>query len=180
MRAGQWDIMRRTLGWVTLKKFMFCIIFALVIFQLWYLVHCRSVGAKGYRGLQILADHLTLSQPGEKIMPTIYFITPPPIFRPSYGPTLCDASSIANAYFPPRSRDMAGAPVDVGTWGRAHTNFVSHLNPIPTRGDRLCPPYTDVPTKFWKSQERLYGYGFFRHCDRRPMSVVIQPYNAAE
>ena len=40
----------------------------------------------------------------------------------------------------------AGAPVDIGTWGRP--SFGSHLNPIPTRGDRLCPPYTDVPTKF--------------------------------
>ena len=30
-------------------------------------------------------DHLTLSQPGRQIMPTILLI-PPRIFRPSYGP----------------------------------------------------------------------------------------------
>ena len=45
----------------------------------------------------------------------------------------------------------AGAPVDIGTWGRVHSStpcFGSHLNPIPTRWGRLFPPYTNVPTKF--------------------------------
>ena len=34
-------------------------------------------------------------------------------------------------------------------------SFGSHLNPILTRGGRLCPPYTGVHTKFWKPQARL-------------------------
>ena len=34
-------------------------------------------------------------------------------------------------------------------------SFGSHLNPISTRGGRLCPPYTGVHTKFWKPQVRL-------------------------
>ena len=34
-------------------------------------------------------------------------------------------------------------------------SFGSHLNPISTRGGRLCPPYTGVHTKFWKPQARL-------------------------
>ena len=31
----------------------------------------------------------------------------------------------------------------------------SHLNPISTRGGRLCPPYAGVHTKLWKPQARL-------------------------
>ena len=34
-------------------------------------------------------------------------------------------------------------------------SFGIHLNPIPTREDRFCPPYTDVHIKFWKPQVRL-------------------------
>ena len=34
-------------------------------------------------------------------------------------------------------------------------SFGSHLNPISTKGGKLCPPYTGVHTKFWKPQARL-------------------------
>ena len=50
-----------------------------------------------------------------------------------------------------RTRKKAGAPVDMGAWELVLTKSWY----IPTRGDRLCPPYTDVPTKFWKPQARL-------------------------
>ena len=46
----------------------------------------------------------------------------------------------------------------MSAWGHrdwSPPNCGSHLNLIPTRGGRLCPPYTDVPTKFWKPQARL-------------------------
>ena len=36
-------------------------------------------------------------------------------------------------------------------------SFGSHLNPISTRVGRLCKPYTDVHTKFWKPQAHLTG-----------------------
>ena len=39
-------------------------------------------------------------------------------------------------------------------------SFGSHLNPISTRGGRLCPPYTGVHTKFWKPQARLMCKNF--------------------
>ena len=38
-------------------------------------------------------------------------------------------------------------------------------DPIPTRGDRLCPSYTDVPTKFLKRQARLISSFARRLCE---------------
>ena len=43
-------------------------------------------GGGGGMALPIIADQLTLSQPGGQIMPTTLLLAPPPrIFRPSYG-----------------------------------------------------------------------------------------------
>ena len=55
---------------------------------------------------------------------------------------------------------LPNAVVPVGTCGSGDVTtpiFGSHLNPIPIRGGRLCPPYTVVPTKFWKPQARLFN-----------------------
>ena len=53
-----------------------------------------------------------------------------------------------------------GAAVQARLWACGYgdvstPSFCSHLNPISTRGGRLCPPYTGVNTKFWKPQVRL-------------------------
>ena len=40
-------------------------------------------------------------------------------------------------------------------------SFGSHLNPISTKGGRLCLPYTGVHTKFWKPQARLLDLSVF-------------------
>ena len=52
-----------------------------------------------------------------------------------------------------------GGPVGMRMLGLVHTKFwqpaLTQFQPGPCRGDRLCPPYTDVITKFWKPQERL-------------------------
>ena len=52
---------------------------------------------------------------------------------------------------------IAGAPVNMRTCGLVHTKFGQPpYFSIPTRvGEgRLCPPYTDVSTKFWKPLEQ--------------------------
>ena len=55
--------------------------------------------------------------------------------------------------------DNIGAPLGLLMWGHVQPSFGSHLNPIPTRGGRLCPLYNDVPTKFWKPQAwRLFFF----------------------
>ena len=43
-------------------------------------------------------------------------------------------------------------------------SFGSHLNPISSKGVRLCPPYTGVHTKFWKPQARLKHLTFESTC----------------
>ena len=47
---------------------------------------------------EILADQLTLSQPGEQIMPTPLLRAPPRIFRPCDGPALLLGKSVVSAY----------------------------------------------------------------------------------
>ena len=60
----------------------------------------RAVGAGGGHALpSILADLLTLSQPGGQIMPASILLAPPRIFRPSYGPAsygITDTDSSTN------------------------------------------------------------------------------------
>ena len=63
-----------------------------LLLPIWKIYHhqcdcrCRAVGAGGgHCNPHILADQLTLSQPGGQIIPTTLLLAPP-IFRPSYGP----------------------------------------------------------------------------------------------
>ena len=50
--------------------------------------------AGGLGGLQFLAKQLTLSQPGEQIMPTTVIQAPSRIFRPCDGPALQSETSL--------------------------------------------------------------------------------------
>ena len=48
---------------------------------------CRKQGG-GAQAPQILADQLTLSEPGGRLCPAHYYVSPPQIFRTSDSPAI--------------------------------------------------------------------------------------------
>jgi hypothetical protein len=76
------------------------------------------------------------------------------VYKNFMGKCLCLPSPFeCSVWFTQQARLWTCGRGDMST-----PSFDSHLNPISTRGGRLCPPYIGVHTKFWKPQARLHKF----------------------